>query len=71
MVFVTCTDIRRLLPELGFPSYNPDDWRLFIDTSHRSLKCVLHNGKLYGSNPIGYSMTAKESYEASKEGART
>ena len=65
-VFVKCTDIRRLLSELGFPSYNPDDLRLFSDTSNRSLECVLYNGQLYGSIPICHSMTAKESYQASK-----
>ena len=43
-VFVTCIGIRRPLSGLGILSYNPDEWRLFIDSSKRSLRCVLlHN----------------------------
>ena len=49
---------------MGLPEYTPDDWRLFIDSSKRSLKCVLlHNGNKYGSIPIGHSTTMKEEYE--------
>ena len=41
-----------------------NDWRLFIDSSKRSLKCVLiRNGNQYGSIPIGHSVTLKENYE--------
>eukprot|EP00795_Rhopilema_esculentum_P009944 gene9944-18557_t len=43
---VYCTDITRLLHKLGVAQYEPKKWRLFIDSSKRSLKCVLlHNGK--------------------------
>ena len=67
-VFVTCTDIRQLLLELGVPSYNPDEWRLFTDSSKRSLKRVLlYNGNLHGSIPIGHSVTVKDNYEAVKK----
>ena len=59
-VFVTSIDIKQLLSELSIPSYNPDEWRLFIDSSKRSLKCVLlHNGNLSWSIPIGHSLTAR------------
>ncbi|KAI6648441.1 hypothetical protein LOD99_8231 [Oopsacas minuta] len=49
---------------MGVPQYRPEDWRLFIDSSKRSLKCViLHNGNLYVSIPIGHSTKLKEEYE--------
>lgn len=49
------------------PQYEPKDWRLFIDSSKRSLKCVLlHNGNQFASVPIAHSTTLKEKYEAVK-----
>ena len=57
MYFVTSINIRQLLSELSMLSYNPDEWRSFIDSSTRTLKCVfLCNGNLYRSIPIGHSM---------------
>lgn len=45
-------------------TYDPTQWRLFIDSSKRSLKGVLlHNGNLFGSIPIIHSVHLKESYE--------
>ncbi|XP_077778040.1 uncharacterized protein LOC144326075 [Podarcis muralis] len=45
---VYCADIAQLLLKLGVPQYEPKDWRLFIDSSKRSLKCVLlNNGNQY------------------------
>ncbi|KAG0720492.1 hypothetical protein GWK47_006740 [Chionoecetes opilio] len=42
---VYCRDVAGLLVKLGAPQYDPRDWRLFIDSCKRSLKCVLlHNG---------------------------
>ena len=42
---VYCRDVAGLLGKLGAPQYDPRDWRLFIDSCKRSLKCVLlHNG---------------------------
>ena len=38
---VYCDNVPGLLGELGIPSYNPEGWRLFLDSSKRSLKCVL------------------------------
>ena len=62
-----CTDIAQLLHKLGVPQYKPEDWRLFIDSSKRSLKCVLlHNGNQFASVPLAHSTTLKEKYEAVK-----
>lgn len=61
---VFCQDIRGLLIKMGLPEYIPDDWRLFIDSSKRSLKCVLlHNGNKYGSIPLAHSTKMKEEYD--------
>ena len=44
-----CTDIQDLFQEIGI-AYLASDWRLFIDSSMRSLKAVLlHNGNVYPS----------------------
>ena len=50
-----------LLSELGIPSYNLEEWRLFLDSSKRSLKCVLlHNGNRHGAVSVGHSTVLKE-----------
>lgn len=60
---VYCNDVEGLLLAMGLPAYHSSEWRLFIDSSKRSLKCVLlHNGNIYGSIPIGHSVTLKEKY---------
>jgi len=52
---------------MGVANYCPDDWRLFIDSSKQSLKCVLlDNGNIFGSIPIAHSGRAKEIYESVK-----
>jgi len=57
--------IGNLLKKIGLSEYNPSEWRLFIDSSKRSLKCVLlNNGNKYGSIPIGHSITMKEEHKA-------
>ena len=62
--FVYCTDVEGLLLAMGLSAYRSNDWRLFIDSSKRILKCVLlHNSNQYGSIPIGHSVTLKENYE--------
>jgi hypothetical protein len=44
--------------------YKTDDWRLFIDSSKRSLKRVLlHNGNRLASVPVAHSVHLKETYE--------
>ena len=64
---VYCTDIAQLLHKLGVTQYKTEEWRLFIDSSKRSLKCVLlHNGNQFASVPIAHSTTLKEKYEAVK-----
>ncbi|GFV82759.1 uncharacterized protein TNCV_4147271 [Trichonephila clavipes] len=44
--------------------YEPEKWRLFIDSSKKSLKAVLlHNGNRYAFVPVGHSVHLKECYE--------
>ena len=63
MLFVYWNDIDGLLVAMGLHAYHPSEWRLFIDSSKRSLKCVLlHNRDIYGCIPIGHSVTMKEEY---------
>ncbi|KAL4107754.1 hypothetical protein QTP88_018046 [Uroleucon formosanum] len=58
---VFCNDINGLLLKMGLNEYFSIDWRLFIDSSKRSLKCVLlHNGSRYGSIPIAHTTKMKE-----------
>jgi hypothetical protein len=58
---VFCNDIGNLLKKIGHSEYNPNEWRLFIDSLKRSLKCVLlNNGNKYGSIPISHSTRMKE-----------
>lgn len=58
-----CHDISGLFEEIGFP-YNSRDWRLFMDSSSRSLKAVLlHNGNQFPSIPIAHSVHLKEDYD--------
>ncbi len=43
------------------------DWRLFIDSSHRSLKGVLlHNGNIKPCIPIAHSVHLTETYDNMK-----
>ena len=45
-------------------SYIPLEWKIFIDSSKRSMKCVpLHNGNKLAFVPIGHSIQMKEIYE--------
>ena len=61
-----CTDIQGLFQEIGI-AYSASDWRLFIDSSKRSLKAVfLHNGNVYPSIPISHSVQMKEDGESVK-----
>ena len=59
-----CTDINGLMNELGY-YHNPDEWRLFIDSSRLSLKAVLlHNGNINPSVPVAHATGMKESYKS-------
>jgi hypothetical protein len=60
---VCCSDISGLICKLGVV-YDVSEWRLFIDSSKRSLKGVLlHNGSKYASVPVAHSIHLKEMYE--------
>ena len=62
--FVYCLDIPGLPKELGVPYYSPAGWRLFLDSSKRSLKCfILHDGIVYGAVPVGHSVHLWEDYD--------
>jgi hypothetical protein len=64
---VFCTGIRNLLHQLGEKEYDPSTWRLFIDSSKRSLKAVLlHNSNVLASTPLAHSTKLSESYETLK-----
>ena len=57
-----CVDVAELFAALG-QRHNPDKWRLFIDSSIRSLKAVLlHNGNKLPSIPVAYSTRQRETY---------
>lgn len=63
--FVFCKDVSGLMAAMGLQNYVSNEWRLFIDSSKRSLKCVLlHNGNKLGSLPIAHSTKVKEEYKA-------
>ena len=56
-------DIRGLFKAIGIPC-NTFDWRLFIDSSSRSLKAVLlHNTNKCPSIPLALLVQMKENYE--------
>lgn len=60
MVF--CHDVEGLVEKMG-KEYHPEEWRLLIDSSTRSLKAVLlFNGNTIASLPIGHYVTLKETY---------
>jgi len=64
--FAYCKNITGLMRHMNC-EYNPEQWRLFIDSSKYSLKAVL----LYIDNtinpvPIALSSNTKETYESTK-----
>ena len=64
---IFCNDVGGLLQKMGLEEYNSQEWRLFIDGSVRSLKCVLlHNGNKYASIPIGHSTSMKDKSDSTK-----
>lgn len=64
--FVHCYDVEKLMTKMGI-HYDPDDWRLFIDSSKNSLKAVLlHFTNKYPPIPIAYSTKTKEDYNQMK-----
>ena len=58
-----CNNVGGLFYSIGIPCI-PSEWRLFIDSSSKSLKAVLiHNGNKYPSLPLAHSVHLKETYE--------
>jgi len=63
---VFCNDVCSVTEVLGHEC-NPDQWRLFIDSSKVSLKVVLiHNRNRFLSVPLAHAANMKESYESMK-----
>jgi hypothetical protein len=59
---VYCSDVFGLMEKFDI-EYDVNEWRLFIDSSKRSLKAaLLHNGSKYAPVPVGHSVHLKESY---------
>lgn len=58
-----CNDINALFSAFH-QNHDPENWRLFIDSSKQSLKAVLlHNGNELPSIPVAHSTHLKESYD--------
>ena len=61
-----CNNVTGLFEAIGI-TYNPSEWRIFIDSSSRSLNAVLlHNGNNYPSLPMVHSGHLKEDYTSVK-----
>ena len=61
---VYCCNMAELLVVMDVPQYDPNEWRLFIDSFMKSLKCMLfHNVNLLGAIPIGPSVYLKKRQE--------
>ena len=61
---VPCNDVCSITEVLGH-EYNPDQWRLFTDSSKVSLKvALLHNRNRFPSVPLAHAANMKESYES-------
>ena len=61
-----CDNIEGLITTMG-TSYTPSEWKLFIDSSKQSMKCVLlHNGNKLAFVQIKHSIQMKETYENMK-----
>jgi hypothetical protein len=57
-----CSDVNGLFLAMDI-DHDPHEWRLFIDSSSRSLKAVLlHNGNVFPSIPVAHSVQLKENY---------
>ena len=52
---------------MGVKEYLPGEWRLFVDSNIRNIKCVLlYNGHEYSLVPIRQSIHVRERYEEIK-----
>ena len=64
---VFCNDVPPPITEVLGHEYNPDQWRLFIDSSKVGLQLVLlHDGNKFPSVPLAHAAKMKESYESMK-----
>jgi len=64
---VFCHDVDGLMNALGI-KHDPQEWRLFIDSSKLCLKMVLPlNGNQRPSIPVGHAVCTKETYENLKQ----
>jgi len=62
-----CHDVDGLMNALGIKN-DPQEWRLFIDSSKLILKAVLlHNGNQHPSILVGHAVHMKETYENLKQ----
>jgi len=60
--FCYCNDVIGLFEELEL-SFDPKEWRLFIDGSSKTLEAVLlNNGNTFPSIPLAHSACLKETY---------
>jgi hypothetical protein len=65
-VVMSCNGVCSIMEVLGH-EYNPDQWRLFVESSKVSLKMVLlHNGNKFPSVLLAHAANTKESYESMK-----
>jgi len=64
---VLCYDVDGLMNALG-NKHDPQQWRLFIDSSkHPPNLVLLHNGKQHPSIPVGHAVYMKVTYENLKQ----
>ena len=57
---VYCNDVHGLMNKLKEDIYESHEWRLFIDSSKRSLKAVLlHNTNKYALIPVAHSVRSR------------
>ena len=62
-----CKDVEGLFSAVEI-DHNPSQWWFFIDSSTKSFKAVLlHNGNIFPSIPLSYSLQMKEDYENVKQ----
>ena len=65
---VYCCDIEGLMNQMKENIYKTQEWRLFLDSSKRSLKAVLlHNKNVYAPIPIAHSVSLNEDYNSMKK----
>jgi len=63
---VFCNYVCSVMEVLGH-EFNPEQWRLFVDSSKVRLKVVLlHNGNKFPSVPLAHAANMNECYESKK-----